>query len=74
MSMGMLVDELDIFRCEPDGDHHLLLDREYSEVYLTAQKGQQYAVYFPGGGSVWLDIAKTRWLAQTTATGASLLC
>lgn len=74
-SMRLLMRELDIFRCTPDSASKLLSDREVNEAYLTCIAGEQYAVYFPDGGSVnldlsavkdtfavkWLDIGNTKW-------------
>jgi len=69
-SMRMITDEMDVFRCEPHND--LLSNREENEAYTFANPGKEYAVYFPKGGSVDLDLstidksnAKTvtiRWL------------
>jgi hypothetical protein len=74
-SMGLLMKELDIFRCTPDSASRLLSNREVNEAYLTFIEGEQYAVYFPDGGSVdlslsgaegtftmkWLDIEHSKW-------------
>ena len=76
-SMSMLIAKLDIFNTTPDSAGRLLSDRSDNEAYLTRIKGRQYAVYFPKGGSVnldlssekgdftlqWLDVAKSRWQA-----------
>ncbi|MFB0525267.1 MAG: putative collagen-binding domain-containing protein [Phycisphaerae bacterium] len=65
-SMRMLTDKTDIFTCEPHND--LLSDRQPNEAYCLANPGKQYAVYFPDGGEVTLDIsslkkpAKLQWL------------
>ena len=65
-SMRMLTDKLDVFTCEPHND--LLSDRESNEAYCIANPGKEYAVYFPNGGEVMLDIsslnkpAAVRWL------------
>jgi hypothetical protein len=72
-SARMLTDALKWFACEPNND--LLSDRRDNEAYLSAERGRQYAVYFPDGGSVvldvsdmqarpiirWLDIERSRW-------------
>jgi hypothetical protein len=74
-SMRLLTAELDIFRCTPDAGSTLLGDRSENEAYLTFRAGRQYAVYFPDGGKVtldltgattpfnlkWLDILKSAW-------------
>ncbi len=79
-SMRMLTSELDLFRCVPDSRGRLLLERKPDEAYLTGIGGEQYAVYFPDGGSVqldlsdargtftmkWLDIANSRWREPQT--------
>jgi len=65
-SMRLLTDKMDIFTCEPHND--LLSDRHPNEAYCLANPGKQYAVYFPDGGEVTLDIsslkkpAKLQWL------------
>ncbi|NLW49247.1 MAG: hypothetical protein GXY85_00190 [Candidatus Brocadiaceae bacterium] len=68
-SARLLLAELDIFRCEPDSGHSLLVGRETNAAYLTRIDGEQYAVYFPDGGRVGLDLRRAtgrfecRWLA-----------
>jgi len=65
-SMQMLLDKIDIFTCEPRND--LLSDRKPNEAYCLANPGREYAVYFPDGGEITLDISAmkkpliTRWL------------
>ncbi len=49
-----VTDAFDIFRCEPRPD--LLGDRQENEAYCLAEPGRQYAVYFPDGGEVSLDL------------------
>ncbi len=82
-SMRMLTAELDIFRCTPDSRHRLLSNRRLNEAYATARAGEQYAVYFPDGGEVdlnlsevsgafvlkWLDIENSRWQSETIVEG-----
>jgi len=84
-SMRMLTEELDIFRCVPDSKNALLSDRDPNEAYLTYINSEQYAVYFPDGGSVrldlsgvtgkfrlrWLDIANSRWADLQEIDGGS---
>ncbi len=79
-SARMLTDAMSIFRCEPRND--LLSDREPNEAYLTAEEGRQYALFFPDGGAVtldmsgakgrfrlrWLSILDSRWLPPTPVT------
>ena len=60
-SLRMAIDELDIALTSPRND--LLNDREENEAYLIAEPGRQYALYFPEGGSVVLDMshASGKW-------------
>jgi hypothetical protein len=76
--MRTLMDEMDVFTCEAHND--LLSDRKPNEAYCLANPGEQYAVYFPDGGEVtldisdvkggmkakWLDIAQSKWKTQQT--------
>jgi hypothetical protein len=66
-SMRMLTDAMTIFRCEPHQD--LLSHRSWNEAYCIAQPGVEYAVFFPDGGDILLDISaaqqkamQLRWL------------
>jgi len=65
-SMRMLTGEMNIFTCQPRND--LLTDRAPNEAYCLAEPGSQYAVYFPDGGAVTLDVRtasallELRWL------------
>ncbi len=65
-SMRMFADEFHVFSSEPA--NHLLTDREPNEAFCLAEPGRQYAVYFPDGGEVTLDLAGAdgvwvfRWL------------
>jgi len=73
-SMRMITDKMDIFTCVPYND--LLSNRESNEAYCLANPGAEYALYFPDGGEVtldisamntqltvqWLDIMKSQWL------------
>lgn len=67
-SMRLLTAELDVFQCRPDIGYHLLKDRNEDEAYLIYKENAQYAVFFPSGGSVGLDLSETsgefkvRWL------------
>jgi hypothetical protein len=81
-SMRMLTDGMNVFVCEPRNE--LLSERAENEAYCLAQPGKQYAVYFPDGGQVkldvsaargtlevrWLDIARSTWQKSQTV-GAS---
>jgi hypothetical protein len=66
--MRMLADQMSIFACEPHND--LLQNRSWNEAYCTAHPGVEYAVFFPDGGNVLLDVSAAggkplvvRWLA-----------
>ncbi|MCY4552193.1 MAG: hypothetical protein OXC79_00855 [Candidatus Poribacteria bacterium] len=74
-SMRTITDEMNIFTCKPHND--LLSNRADNGAYTIANPGREYAVYFPNGGSVdinlsamkdakvltvrWLNIAKSEW-------------
>jgi hypothetical protein len=84
-SMRLLTDKMNIFACAPRND--LLSDRKPNEAYCIANPGKEYAVYFPNGGQVtldistmkkpttvqWLDIMKSRWLDAQRLEGKSKL-
>ncbi len=57
-SVGMLTNEMNIFSTEPRND--LLSNRATNEAYLLAEVGKQYALYFPDGGGVTLDLSDAR--------------
>ncbi len=54
-SMRMFTTTLDIFSCKPD--NALLNNRSWNEAYCTANPGVQYAVFFPDGGNINLDVS-----------------
>jgi len=74
-----------VFACEPRND--LLSDRQPNEAYCLAEPGKQYAVYFPDGGLVkldvstakgtlqvrWLDISRNAWQQPQSVTGGGTL-
>jgi hypothetical protein len=84
-SMRMLTDQMNIFTCEPHND--LLSDRQPNEAYCIANPGKEYAVYFPDGGEVtldisalkktasirWLDVMKSKWSDAQKGQGADKL-
>jgi len=84
-SLRMLTDAMNVFACEPRNE--LLSDRSPNEAYCFAQPAQQYAVYFPDGGGVtldvssakgtlqvrWLDINRSRWEEPQSADGGGTL-
>ena len=53
--MRILTDSIDIFTCEPNND--LLSNRGENEAYVIANPGHEYAVYFPNGGSVDINLS-----------------
>ena len=77
-SMRSITDEMDVFTCEPHND--LLSNRAENEAYTFANPEREYAIYFPNGGSVdinlhvmkdtktltirWLNIAKSEWTQE----------
>jgi len=84
-SMRMLTDKMDVFSCGPGND--LLSDRKPNEAYCLANPGREYAVYFPDGAEVtldigalkraaavrWLDIMKSKWSEARRIEGKSEL-
>ena len=67
-SMRLLTADFDIFVATPHTD--LLTNRSRNEAYCSAEPGKAYAVFFPDGGDVRLDVSaangrplKARWLA-----------
>lgn len=65
-SMRRFLDHFDIFASEPANS--LLSEREPDEAYCAVVPGRQFALYFPDGGDVRLDLAGVdglwtlRWL------------
>lgn len=80
-SLRMLTDSMNIFQMSPRMD--LLSQRRSDEAYLMAEEGRQYAVYFPDGGAVavnlsaaegpleirWINIMTSRWTAPESIAG-----
>ncbi|MCF7975777.1 MAG: hypothetical protein K9N55_18310 [Phycisphaerae bacterium] len=72
LSMRLLTREIDVFASEPHND--LLTDRQSNEAYCFAQPGHTYAVFFPNGGAVGLNVQvadkpkSVRWLNILTHT------
>jgi len=84
-SARLLTDKMDIFTCRPQNE--LLSEREPNEAYCMANPGNEYAVFFPDGGQVtldlpdkpttvrWLNIMKSQWHdPQRLEAGLSLRC
>ncbi len=82
-SMRMITDRMNVFTCTPSNS--LLSDREDNEAYCLANPGNEYAVYFPNGGEVtldigavnkpvtvrWLDVMKSKWSGRKRIKGKS---
>ena len=82
-SLRTLTDAMNVFACEPHND--LLSERNDNEAYAMVGPGRQYAVYFPNGGlvkinlsaargqlrSTWLDISNSRWMRETVVRGGA---
>lgn len=82
-SARMLLDAFDIYRATPDVKSERLSDRKPDEAYLSLIPGEAYALYFPDGGSVkldlkdggntcvirWLDIEKSQWRDPIAVVG-----
>ena len=76
---------MDIFTCAPHND--LLLNRQENLAYASADPGRVYAVYFPGGRPVdldlrdapgtwreqWLNIAAGKWEKTQNLTGGKIV-
>ena len=66
-SLRTVTDAIDIFTCEPHND--LISERSWNEAYCTAHPGVEYAVFFPDGGNVLLNVGaaegkklRVRWM------------
>lgn len=84
-SMRLFTDAMGVFATEPRND--LLSERESNEAYCMAEPGRTYAVYFPDGGAVkldvsaapgalqirWLNIHRSEWQPARTAPGGTKL-
>ena len=80
-SMRMFTGKMDIFTCEPHNE--LLSIRKENGAYVIANPGKEYAIYFPNGDPValdlnaaqgkmkgrWLDIAQSQWAKQEMLEG-----
>lgn len=73
-AVQILISVFDLFRSQPDGSSSRLREREPNEAYLSYLPGEQYALYFPNGGSVQLDLRNVAasghvyWLDPTAQT------
>jgi hypothetical protein len=82
-SSRLLEAEYSFFEAVPDAGGKLLGEREENEAYASHVRGERFAVYFPDGGSVkldlsgcegrftvrWLEIEKGAWREAPTARG-----
>jgi predicted SprT family Zn-dependent metalloprotease len=80
-SMREIANSVELVRTKPRND--LLSERAPNEAYCLADPGKQYAIYFPDGGAVkldlsdakgklqvrWLDIDRTEWQEPRTVEG-----
>lgn len=66
-AMRQVTDEIDIFSCKPHLD--LISDHSINEAYCIANPGQEYALFFPDGGHVLLDVSA----ATTDQNGGTML-
>lgn len=73
-SARQLSEAFDLHRAEPDSASQLLQARMPDEAYLGRIPGEAYAVYFPEGGAVDLDLSdaegsfQLRWLEAATGS------
>lgn len=86
-SARMLFEEFDVIHCRPDARHELLSARSENEAFLSYEPGKQYAVYFPDGGAVdldlsaadgdlkrrWLNVAASEWQDMSTVQGGDVV-
>lgn len=84
-SASMIMEYVDLIQAEPN--LALLSNRDDDEAYMAATPGRQYALYFPNGGSVeldlsdaqgdfnlrWVDVLKAEWAEQSTIAGGGLV-
>ncbi len=82
-SLRIFTDAMNIFATMPRND--LLSQREDDEAYCLAEPGKQYAVFFPNGRSVdldlsalpgdlragWFDIGKGTWAREVAIPGGA---
>jgi len=86
-SARLLAEVFDFFRAVPGAEHRGLFGRAPNEAYLTSVPNEQYAIYFPDGGSVeldlvevpgsftlrWLNIGESRWTPAQEVSGNARL-
>ncbi len=54
-SLRKITDSVNVLQADPHND--LLSQRAENEAYCMADPGQSYAIFFPDGGDVWLDVS-----------------
>ncbi len=86
-SARMFEEVFDIFRAQPDINSSLLGDRQTNEAYLAYIPCRQYAVYFPDGGEVgldlrdtqgrfvmkWMNISDSQWFGEQGISGGDII-
>lgn len=84
-SMRLLLDAIHLPNGEPRLD--ILGNRTPNEAFLNAAPGQHYAVYFPDGGEVrlemfnesgpwrlrWLDVLNSKWTPESTVQAGTVI-
>ena len=65
-TMRSLTDKMDIFTCEPH--NALLSNRAENSAYAIANPGREYAIYFPSGGSVDINLGAGERTESKTLT------
>jgi len=84
-SIRDLSDRMDWFNGIPMNE--LLLEREIHEAYCRGIEGHEYAIYFPDGGEIgidlhhsgkdftvsWLDVLKSEWSGSSTIKGGGIV-
>ncbi len=79
-SMRSYIDRADFFNAVPS--NHLLSEREENEAFCRAIEGTEYAIFFPNGGEVklevetdkknisieWLNILSSEWSEKSSVT------
>ncbi len=86
-SARSLAGAFDFFQARPDAESALLSSRRPDEAYLSYVPGRQYALYFPDGGSIgldlsgvfgrlelrWLDLERSRWEEPEELRGGGIV-
>jgi hypothetical protein len=86
-SASLLLSDFDVRQAQPDASSRLLKNRQPNQAYLAFITGEQYALYFPDGGWIdldlsgvpgnfqlrWLDVMESRWLKGPSQRGGRLV-